>query len=100
MTTTSKLTTPTLPSVPTNPKQHPSPPPSTIYKGYAGNGRKYQVTREGEYWEPSDEKQWEAMQAAHLVYLILDSKGESPLFRSPVEEKAQHILDFRTGDRA
>ena len=30
---------------------------SSIYKGYVENGRRYQTTREGEYWGPSDEKQ-------------------------------------------
>lgn len=73
---------------------------SSIYKGYVENGRRYQITREGEYWGPSDEKQWEAMQAAHLVYLVLDSKEENPLFRSPIGEKAQHILDIGTGNGA
>ena len=30
---------------------------SSIYAGYLANGRRYQTTREGEYWIPSDEKQ-------------------------------------------
>lgn len=30
---------------------------SSIYKGYAENGRRYQTIQEGEYWVPSDEKQ-------------------------------------------
>lgn len=30
---------------------------SRIYAGYMENGRRYQTTREGEYWGPSDEKQ-------------------------------------------
>ena len=67
------------------------------------HGRRYQTKREGEYWGPSDEKQFLCMEAAHIVYLILDSGCENPLFRSPVGRGAggtgvQNILDLGTGN--
>lgn len=30
---------------------------SSIYRGITHHGRRYQTTREGDYWGPSDEKQ-------------------------------------------
>lgn len=71
---------------------------SSIYAGYVENGRRYQTTREGEYWGPSDEKQFESMEAAHIVYYILESKRKNPLFRSPISDTAQNILDVGTGN--
>ena len=71
---------------------------SSIYKGHLENGRRWQVVREGEYWGPSDEKQFESMQAAHLTYLILDSQQRNSLFRSPVGDNVQNILDVGTGN--
>lgn len=47
---------------------------------------------------PADERQWDSMNAGHLVLLVLDSQEENPLFRSPISESAQHILDIGTGD--
>ena len=70
---------------------------SSIYKGYLENGRRYQTVREGEYWGPSDEKQFESMETAHLVHLILDSKQSNPLFHAPITKTAQNILDVGTG---
>lgn len=49
---------------------------------------------------PSDDKQFLAMEASHLSYIILDSQRPNPLFRSPLPEHAQHILDIGTGDGA
>lgn len=46
---------------------------------------------------PNDEKQFESLQAAHIVYKILESQHENPLFRSPIPETAQNILDIGTG---
>lgn len=69
---------------------------SFIYAGLVENGRRYQTKREGEYWGPSDEKQWESMNAAHIVYMILDSREKNRLFRSPIDEgekRLQNILD-------
>ena len=37
------------------------------------------------------------MQAAHIVYMILDSQAKNPLFRSPIPDDVQHILDVGTG---
>lgn len=34
--------------------------------------------------------------AAHIVYLILESKQKNDLFRSPMSENAQNILDLGT----
>lgn len=30
---------------------------SSIYRGITQHGRRYQTTREGDYWGPADEKQ-------------------------------------------
>ena len=46
---------------------------------------------------PADEKQWEAMEAGHMLMLILDSQRANTLFRSPISPKAQHIIDVGTG---
>ena len=70
---------------------------SSIYAGHVENGRRYQTKREGEYWGPSDEKQWESMHAAHVLCMILDYQQKNNLFRSPVPETAQNILDVGTG---
>lgn len=42
--------------------------------------------------------QFESMQAAHIVCLILDSDAKNPFFRSPIPETAQNILDVGTGN--
>lgn len=70
---------------------------SSIYAGYVENGRRYQTVREGEYWGPSDEKQFEAMETAHTLFRILDYKQPNQLFHSPLPDTAQHILDIGTG---
>ena len=38
------------------------------------------------------------MQAAHLVYMILDSCEKNTLFRSPIGDNPQNILDVGTGN--
>lgn len=38
------------------------------------------------------------MNALHMTLLVLDSQEANPLFRSPIAESAQHILDIGTGD--
>lgn len=38
------------------------------------------------------------MQAAHLVYMILDSREKNPLFRSAIGDHPQNILDVGTGN--
>ncbi|KFZ25220.1 hypothetical protein V502_00303 [Pseudogymnoascus sp. VKM F-4520 (FW-2644)] len=71
---------------------------SSMYRGYIENGRRYQTVREDNYWGPSDEQQFETFEAGHLVYQILDCQEENTLFRSPIAENAQHIIDLGTGD--
>ncbi|KAJ5984330.1 hypothetical protein N7481_006429 [Penicillium waksmanii] len=73
---------------------------SSIYRGLMENGRRYQSLRNKEYCLPSDEQQFEAYEAGHLVDLILDSERENPLFRAPCgddKEAPLHILDIGTG---
>ncbi len=64
------------------------------------HGRRYQTVREGhgEYFVPSDDKQFESMEAVHTMFKVLESWQENPLFRSPISEEAQHVLDLGTGD--
>ena len=71
---------------------------SSIARGIVQNGRRYQTMREGEYWGPADDKQFESMNLAHLTYLVLDNKKENPYFQSPVGENVQNILDVGCGD--
>ena len=66
--------------------------------GYFENGRRYQNVRNEEYHMPTDDKQWESMSAGHLLFLILDSQRENPLFRSRLGKKAQNVLDLGTGN--
>ncbi|KAJ5605182.1 hypothetical protein N7510_010336 [Penicillium lagena] len=69
---------------------------SSIYRGVMENGRRYQTIKEGEYWGPSDEQQFESLEAGHLVNMILDSTSDNPLFQAPLKDP-KHILDLGTG---
>lgn len=72
---------------------------SSIYRGQVEHGRRY--ARDTDYIAPSDEKQFESMQAGHLMYTILESQRRNPFFRSPIpEEGHHHIMDVGTGDGA
>lgn len=42
--------------------------------------------------------QLESNMASHLICKILDSQQTNPLFRSPIGENPQNILDVGTGD--
>lgn len=70
---------------------------SSIFRGIIENGRRYQSVREGEYWGPSDDKQFESMEAGHIASTLLDADQRNPFFRSPLPATAQHILDVGTG---
>lgn len=69
---------------------------STLYRGYIEHGRRYQTLREGQYWGPSDEQQFETMEAGHVLYSVLDSQEPNHLFHAPVENLRQ-VLDLGTG---
>ena len=45
---------------------------------------------------PSDDAQFETMDAGHFLYLLLDSQEPNPLFHAPVEDP-RDILDIGTG---
>ncbi|KAH8694893.1 S-adenosyl-L-methionine-dependent methyltransferase [Talaromyces proteolyticus] len=70
---------------------------SSIYRGLTENGRRYQSYRDHDYWGPSDEKQFETMEAGHFMYLVLDYHEQNRLHRAPIGEAPQHILDIGTG---
>ncbi|KAJ5217820.1 uncharacterized protein N7469_011445 [Penicillium citrinum] len=70
---------------------------SSIAKGRFENGRRYQATKDEEYWGPSDEQQFEAFELGHMVFLVLDHYQENPLFRAPIGDSPKHILDIGTG---
>ncbi|KAJ5691958.1 hypothetical protein N7462_001381 [Penicillium macrosclerotiorum] len=70
---------------------------SAIARGRLENGRRYQATKEDDYWGPSDEKQFEAFEISHILFLVLDQDQENPLFRSPIGDSPKHILDIGTG---
>ncbi|KXG51842.1 uncharacterized protein PGRI_092350 [Penicillium griseofulvum] len=69
---------------------------SCVYRGVFENGRRYQTVREGASWCPSDEQQFESLEAAHLLCILLDANTENPLFHAPVKNPKQ-ILDIGTG---
>jgi len=71
---------------------------SSIVRGYTENGRRYQTTKEGQYWGPSDDKQFDTMELSHLVLFILDSEQENQYFHSPIGKNPQNILDVGAGD--
>lgn len=71
---------------------------SSIYRGVIQNGRRYQSLKEGEYWGPSDEKQFSSMETQHIMYLTLDGQAPNPFFYAPVREGARRILDIGTGN--
>ncbi len=50
------------------------------------------------YYTPADERQFDVLKAGHMVFRVLDSQEENPLFRSPLNDKVQNILDIGTGD--
>ncbi|KAJ5661422.1 uncharacterized protein N7477_009038 [Penicillium maclennaniae] len=60
---------------------------SPIYRGLMENGRRL----------PSDERQFKAYEAGHLVALIMESHRNNPFFRSPMGDSPQHIPDIGTG---
>ncbi|KAF3384708.1 Secondary metabolism regulator LAE1 [Penicillium rolfsii] len=70
---------------------------STIAKGRLENGRRYQATKEDNYWGPSDEQQFEAFEISHILFLVLDHYQPNPLFRAPIGDSPKHILDVGTG---
>jgi hypothetical protein len=57
---------------------------SSICRGVYENGRRYQSLKEGQYWCPCDEQQFESLQACHLLCTFLDSNTANPLFQAPV----------------
>lgn len=63
-----------------------------MIRGHIENGRKYNSLRD-DYWGPSDDQQFETMDAGHLLYLLLNSDHPTLLFRSPVASP-EYILDI------
>lgn len=72
---------------------------SSLYRGIWENGRRYQAYKEGEYWQPADEAQFESMAKTHLCNLIFDNQEANDLFRAPIDlDKACNILDIGCGE--
>lgn len=72
---------------------------SSLYRGIWENGRRYQAYKEGDYWQPADEQQFDSMAKTHLTNLIFDNQEENDLFRSPLDtQKACNILDIGCGE--
>lgn len=69
---------------------------SDLYKGFMENGRRYQTLRNGEYFSPSDEKQFETYEVGHLAALLMNSDDPNPLYCAPVSNP-KHVLDIGTG---
>ncbi|KAK3705923.1 hypothetical protein LTR37_013076 [Vermiconidia calcicola] len=62
---------------------------------YPANAQRYNGMRD-DYWGPSDEQQFETMDAGHYLYLLLESDRPNMLFRAPVSNP-KYILDIGTG---
>lgn len=71
---------------------------SSIVEGLIENGRRYQSQRDNDISFPSDEKQFEVTATIHLAYTVIEALQDNPYFRSPLSDKAQHIIDLGTGD--
>ncbi|KAJ5706354.1 hypothetical protein N7536_002043 [Penicillium majusculum] len=69
---------------------------SSVYRGVFENGRRYQTVREGASWFPSDEQQFESLEAGHLLCILLDADTGNPLYQAPLKDPKQ-ILDIGTG---
>lgn len=69
---------------------------SNLYKGVMENGRRYQTLRQGDYFSPSDEQQFETYEVGHLAALLMNSDQENPLYCAPVLNP-KHVLDLGTG---
>ena len=70
---------------------------SSIANGLIENGRKYQVLRDNNLNMPSDERQYDSMEAGHMAYTVIESQQDNPYFRSKLSPEAQHIIDLGTG---
>ncbi|KAJ5104432.1 hypothetical protein NUU61_001779 [Penicillium alfredii] len=74
---------------------------SSIYKGLIENGRRYQSLRSSEYHVPSDDQQFEAYEAGHIVAMIMDAHQRNPLFQAPIgpspKGKERGPLTLQTG---
>lgn len=73
---------------------------SSIYKGVIENGRRYQSLKQGEYWSPADDQQFESVANNHLALLLHDQNEENLYFRSPIDLEEAQILDVGTGNGA
>ncbi|KAH6959653.1 S-adenosyl-L-methionine-dependent methyltransferase, partial [Ilyonectria sp. MPI-CAGE-AT-0026] len=58
------------------------------------NGRRYHAFREGAYPMPNDEEEQERMDLVHHIYLLLLGGA---LFRAPIGDNHQRVLDLGTG---
>lgn len=71
---------------------------SAIYRGYVENGRRYATGTTSQNWLPSDQQQFECLEAGHICFKILDCQEENDLFRAPIGDSPKNILDLGTGD--
>ncbi|CAK3830603.1 Hypothetical predicted protein [Lecanosticta acicola] len=68
---------------------------SSLIRGHVENGRKYSTLRD-DYWGPSDDQQFETMDAGHLMYLLMEGERDNLLYRAPVDNP-KYVLDIGTG---
>lgn len=71
---------------------------SSIVNGLIDNGRVYQTHRDSDILIPSDERQFESMNAEHLAYSVIESLEKNPYFRSPISGEAKHAIDLGAGE--
>lgn len=70
---------------------------SNILRGIEQHGRRYQALREGAYFAPSDEQQFEAQDSGYIVQLLLDQNAPNVFFFSPISKTTGHVLDIGCG---
>lgn len=71
---------------------------SSIYKGVFEHGRRYRTLREGEYFNPVDDQQFESAANNHLSILLADQREKNQFFRSPINLESAQILDIGSGE--
>lgn len=71
---------------------------SSIYRGVFEHGRRYQALRQGGYWSPADDQQYESVAYNHLAALLHDQNEENQFFRSPIKLEGAQILDIGCGE--
>lgn len=67
---------------------------SSVYNYTYENGRRYHAYQEGEYLFPNDDTEQERLDMLHHIFKLVLGGA---LYKAPIEEPLQRVLDFGTG---